>query len=191
MNSEMPDADETNDRPPRARGTRGRRAFLGTLGGVGFSVIAGCLGSSGQDTDFDVDGNEEEYREAATAYLDTATLYKAPNCNCCLEYAEYLEKTTDVTIDPKEVDDLAVIKEEYGVPEDVESCHTMDTGSYFVEGHVPREAIGKLAAEEPDIAGIALPNMPTGSPGMPGQKDGEFTIYAVTEDGSSREFMTI
>ncbi|MFC7156958.1 DUF411 domain-containing protein [Halomarina halobia] len=77
------------------------------------------------------------------------------------------------------------------VPEDVESCHTMDTGSYFVEGHVPREAIGKLAAEEPDIAGIALPDMPAGSPGMPGEKTEAFAIYAISKDGSYREFIRL
>ena len=67
----------------------------------------------------------------------------------------------------------------------------MDTGEYYVEGHVPREAIGKLAEETPDIAGIALPGMPLGSPGMPGEKTEEFVIYAVKRDGSFHELMTI
>lgn len=191
MNPNTPDADESNDRPTRRRRSLGRRAFLGTVGSVGLSAVAGCVGTSGQSTDFNADGNEKEYRDAATEYLSTATLYKTPNCNCCVEYAEYLEETTGVEIKLEEVNDLAVIKEEYGVPKDIESCHTMDTGSYFVEGHVPREAIGKMAAEEPDITGITLPDMPSGSPGMPGKKVGEFTIYAVAEDGSSREFMTL
>jgi hypothetical protein len=191
MNPNTPDVDESNDRSTRARDTLGRRGFLGALGGVGLAALAGCTGSSERGTGFDANGNGEEFRDAATEYLDTATLYKAPNCNCCLEYAEYLEETTEAEINPEKVNDLAVIKEEYEVPEDVESCHTMDTESYFVEGHVPREAIGKLAVEEPDIAGIALPDMPTGSPGMPGEKDGTFTIYAVNEDGSTREFMTL
>ena len=191
MNSNTPDADELNDRPIQTQRTLSRRAVLGTLGSVGLGAIAGCVGSGEQGTDFDVNGNEKEFQDAATAYLGTATLYKAPNCTCCLKYAEYLEKTTDAKIESKEVDDLAVIKEEYGIPKDVESCHTMDTESYFVEGHVPREAIGKMALEEPDIAGISLPGMPTGSPGMPGEKTEEFVIYAVKEDGSSHEFMIL
>lgn len=191
MDSNTPDADELNDRPTRTQRTLSRRALLGTLGGVGLSAIAGCTGSDEQGTDFDANGNEKEFRDAATAYLGTATLYKAPNCSCCLEYAEYLEETTNAEIESEEVDDFAVIKEEYGVPEEVESCHTMDTESYLVEGHVPREAIGKMALEEPDIAGIALPDMPTGSPGMPGEKEEEFVIYSVPNDGSVREFITL
>lgn len=200
MDSNTSTADELNDRPPRAQPQRtlSRRAFLGTFGGVGLSVIAGCTGSgeegaeSGdQGANFDANGNGKEYRDAATAYLDTATLYKAPNCTCCREYTEYLEETTGVEVKSEEVDDLAVIKEEYDIPKDVESCHTMDTESYFVEGHVPREAIGKVAVEKADIAGIALPDMPIGSPGMPGEKTEEFIIYAVNEDGSSHEFMTL
>ena len=191
MNPDTFDINDSNNQLPRTRRTLGRRAVLCTLGSVGLGAIAGCVGSGKQDTDFTANEDKKEFRDAATAYLSTATLYKAPNCICCLEYAEYLEKTTDAEIESKEVDDLAVIKEEYGVPKDVESCHTMDTGSYFVEGHVPREAIGKMAVEEPDIAGIALPDMPLGSPGMPGEKTEKFVIYAVKEDGSSHEFMIL
>lgn len=32
--------------------------------------------------------------------------------------------------------------------------------------------------EETGVAGISLPEMPAGSPGMPGEKDGEWTAYA-------------
>ena len=191
MDSNTFDANDPNNQLPGTRRTLSRRVVLGTLGSVGLGAIAGCVGSSKQETDFISNEDEKELQDAASAYLSTATLYKAPNCTCCLKYAEYLEKTTDAEIESEEVDDLAVIKEEYGVPKDVESCHTMDTESYFVEGHVPREAIGKMALEEPDIAGIALPDMPLGSPGMPGEKTEEFVIYAVKEDGSSHEFMRL
>src|SRR5690606_19855532 len=60
------------------------------------------------------------------------------------------------------------------------SCHTAVVDGYFVEGHVPVEAIVKLLQESADIAGIALPGMPSGSPGMPGEKNGLWTIYALT-----------
>ncbi len=42
---------------------------------------------------------------------------------------------------------------------------------YFIEGHVPIEAIEKLLTEKPEIDGIALPQMPSGSPGMSGFKN--------------------
>jgi hypothetical protein len=178
--------------------TFNRRAFLGTLGVAGLGVLAGCTSAS-QDTasqgtvKFETGGNEKQLRQAAATFLGsgTGTMYKVPNCNCCLEYKQYLETTTEASIDVVKVDDLARIKDKYNVPRDVESCHTLDIGEYFIEGHVPREAIGKLALEKPDILGIALPDMPAGSPGMSGQKTEEFVIYAVEKDGSSHEFMRI
>ena len=168
-----------------------RRTFLSAAGGVGASALAGCLGSSNHTANFETGDDAERLRDAASSYLDTATLYKAPYCSCCLEYRKYLEATTGVRIDVVKVTDLAKTKEKYNVPRDVESCHTMDTGEYYVEGHVPREAIGKLAEVTPDIAGIALPGMPLGSPGMPGEKSEAFVVYAVSGDGSFDEFMTI
>lgn len=168
-----------------------RRSLLSGMGIAGLTALAGCTQSVAQGSEFETDGDDEHLRTVASTYLTEGTLYKAPNCNCCLEYTAYLEESTDADIEVVEVDDLAEIKEEYGVPEDVESCHTVDIGDYYVEGHVPLEAIGKLAEETPDIAGIALPNMPRGSPGMPGEKTEEFIISAVSDDGSYREFMRI
>ena len=45
--------------------------------------------------------------------------------------------------------------------------------------------------EKPDIKGIAMPGMPSGSPGMPGSKSGDFIIYQINMDGSTSEFMRI
>ncbi len=183
--------DPQRDRTNRHKGRISRRSVLSGLGAIGIGTLAGCLGSPNTDAEFSTGGDDEQYREAAASFLTTATLYKTPSCECCLEYTSYLEEATDADIEVVEVDDLAETKDEYNVPRDVESCHTMDAGEYFVEGHVPQEAIGKLAVEEPDVAGIALPNMPRGSPGMPGKKAEEFVIYAVSDDGSYDEFMTI
>ena len=71
----------------------------------------------------------------------------------------------------------------------MQSCHTTTIGNYFVEGHIPIEAIEKLMTEKPNIKGIAMPGMPSGSPGMPGAKQGPFIIYAIGNDGSVGEFM--
>lgn len=185
------DTDPHRDRMNRHERQLSRRSVLSGLGAIGIGTLAGCLGSSNTNTDFETDGDTERYREAVTSFLTMPTLYKTPGCKCCLEYTSYLEETTDADIQVKDVDDLADIKQEYNIPRDVESCHTMDTGEYFVEGHVPREAIGKLALEEPDVAGIALPGMPQGSPGMPGEKNEEFIVHAVSDDKSYDEFMTL
>lgn len=118
-----------------------------------------------------------------------ATLYKSSNCGCCSKYAPYLEsKGFDLKIVIAE--DIAKIKKEYGVPYDMESCHTLVIGDYFVEGHIPVEAIEKLLLEKPDIDGITLPGMPSGSPGMPGSKTEDFIIYSL-KGGEQSEFLIL
>jgi len=82
-------------------------------------------------------------------------------------------------------EDMTNIKQEYGISSDMESCHTAVFGNYVVEGHVPFEAIEKLLEEKPDIRGIALPEMPAGSPGMPGVKGEPFTVYALSDQEPS------
>lgn len=113
-----------------------------------------------------------------------ATLYKNPQCSCCEGYAAYL-RDNGFTVDVKPSNDLAQISAEAGVPAEMEGCHTMFVDGYVVDGHVPVRTIRKLLSERPKIAGITLPGMPMGSPGMGGEKSGPFTIYAVTKDGAA------
>lgn len=87
-------------------------------------------------------------------------------------------------------EDMASIKAGYKIPRDMESCHTTVIGDYFVEGHVPIKAVEKLLNEKPNIEGIALPGMPSGSPGMSGAKVEKFKIYAIS-NGTARSFMTL
>lgn len=111
-----------------------------------------------------------------------ATLYKNPQCTCCEGYAAYLRQSGfDVEVKP--TNDLAEISQKAGVPEAYQGCHTTLVDGYVVDGHVPVEVVKKLLSERPAIAGITLPGMPTGSPGMFGQKTEPFIIYAVTKDG--------
>lgn len=118
------------------------------------------------------------------------TVFKSPTCGCCAVYTRYLDnKGYDVTIN--EIPDTSTEQKKYGVPNQMRSCHTSIVGNYFVEGHVPIEAIEKLLAEKPSIKGIAMPGMPAGSPGMPGSKSGPFIIYAINNDGSVQEFMRL
>jgi len=63
---------------------------------------------------------------------------------------------------------------------------------YVVEGHIPEEAVQKLLAEKPDIKGIGMAGMPSGSPGMPGPKTSDFVIYEITHEGTKGNiFITI
>ncbi len=88
------------------------------------------------------------------------------------------------------MEDMTSIKQAYQIPQNMISCHTAVIEDYFVEGHVPVEAIKKMLEEKPAIDGIALPGMPPGSPGMPGKKTEALKIYALS-DGKKSEFMVI
>ena len=113
-----------------------------------------------------------------------ATMYKNPQCICCEGYAAYLRQN-GFEVDVKPTNDLAEISQKAGVPEKYQGCHTMFVDGYVVDGHVPVEIVRKLLSERPAIAGITLPGMPSGSPGMTGQKTQTFVIYAVTKDGKA------
>lgn len=114
---------------------------------------------------------------APAAFAATqATLYRNPDCGCCLDYAAYL-KAEGFAVTVITTDELADVKARHSVPHALQACHTTLIGTYVVEGHVPATALRRLLAEKPPIAGIALPGMPAGSPGMGGTKTGPFSIY--------------
>jgi len=110
------------------------------------------------------------------------TLHKSPYCGCCGVYGSYLEGL-DYAVEVNDTEDMASIKKQFEVPYELESCHTMEVAEYVIEGHIPEAAIQKLLTEKPDIKGIGMAGMPSGSPGMPGPKNGEFVIYEITHEG--------
>jgi len=106
------------------------------------------------------------------------TLYRNPNCNCCLDYAAYLRGAGfEVSVDSKQ--DLAVLRKQLHVPEKFEGCHVSVIGNYAVEGHVSANSIRKLLAEHPPIVGISIPGIPPGTPGMTGRKTGPLPVYEI------------
>lgn len=140
-------------------------------------------------------GSNTETYEPQLAVADfgvgqSVTLYKSPNCGCCSGHAKALEEAGfDVTIE--ETNNLDAIKQSKNIPPTGASCHTSVIGDYVVEGHVPLEAIEKLLTEKPDIAGIGLPGMPIGTPGMPGRKIAPYEIYQLSTDGDMSSYITI
>ena len=118
-------------------------------------------------------------------------IHKSLTCGCCSTYASYVDGKVSPKVNTLDTKGSDEIKIKYGIPSELQSCHTTIIGDYFIEGHMPLEAVEKLLKEKPNIKGIALPGMPSGSPGMPGPKSGEFVIYAVNNDGTSNEFMRI
>lgn len=116
-------------------------------------------------------------------------VYKSPTCGCCVGYASEL-KRQGYNVETVSTVNMSEIKDKYKIPREMESCHTVVIGDYFIEGHVPLEVVEKLLLEKPDIDGIALPNMPAGTPGMPGIKQGTYTIYQLV-DGEYSEYVII
>lgn len=86
--------------------------------------------------------------------------------------------------------DLGRVKSRYRVPRELQSCHTAIVDGYVVEGHVPAEVIRRLVAERPAIAGVAVPGMPIGSPGMevPGRGVEPYAVIAFDEFGRREVF---
>ena len=131
-------------------------------------------------------------KKEALANIDNKKIvevFKTPTCGCCYGYVLFLEKEK-FKVKQTDMRSLHSIKQKYNIPVEMQSCHTTIMGRYFIEGHVPIEAINKLLKEQPDIDGIALPGMPIGTPGMPGDKDEPYVIYQLT-DGKFSVFMTI
>lgn len=123
--------------------------------------------------------NEKEIQEPETKEI---TVYKRPNCLCCTKWVSYLEEN-GFSVNAQPSDTLDAVKEHYLVPEELESCHTALVDGYVVEGHVPAESINKLLSSKPSVQGIAVPDMPTGTPGM-GNDGTPFEVYLFDKEGN-------
>lgn len=171
-----------------------RRRFLylfGALGALGLVGIAGCGGpkQAQQPTAQQEPPEQKQPEQPIDLGTLTVALYRSPTCSCCKEYDKYLG-ANGFTVQSTVTEDMNSIKNSFDIPEKMWSCHTMKVGRYFVEGHVPIEAIQKLLKEQREIDGIALPGMPSGSPGMGGIKTEPFVVYAITQ-GQTEEFIKI
>jgi hypothetical protein len=157
-----------------------------------FVISAGFIYFAEKDANIS-NGSIEKSKKIDLAYSfgnnQKVTIYKSPNCGCCVGYAKELKKR-GFNVDIIKTEDMEAVKEKYGILQDKQSCHTMIAGDYFVEGHVPMEAVKKLLKEKPKIDGIGLPRMPSGTPGMPGPKRAPYKVYQSKDDVFS-EFLTI
>lgn len=113
-------------------------------------------------------------------------VYKDPSCGCCGAWIEHI-KANGISVDVRESDDMSTIKAQLGVPEGLQSCHTAQIDGYIVEGHVPADDVKRLISERPDAAGLSVPGMPIGSPGM--EMGDEKDPYAVVLYGPKGDFV--
>ncbi|MEZ5284563.1 MAG: DUF411 domain-containing protein [Vicinamibacterales bacterium] len=125
------------------------------------------------------------YAAQAQAALPPVTVYKSSTCGCCSKWVEHL-RASGFSVEARDVSDaqLEAVGAQAGVTGDLDSCHTALVGGYAVEGHVPAADIKRMLSEKPAIAGIAVPGMPIGSPGMEqGSTTQPFDTIAFTKDG--------
>ena len=116
------------------------------------------------------------------------TVYRSPTCGCCGKWIEHV-KSHNISIKDVISDDMDAIKQKYGVPEKLASCHTAVIDGYVVEGHVPAEDIYKLMHDKPKVVGISAPGMPMGSPGMEmGGRQDHFQVVSFDKDGNVAVF---
>lgn len=145
-----------------------RRAIL-------VALVAGVLGA----------GDLIEARQKSPV----VDVYKTPTCGCCSKWVEHLQKN-GFTVRATNLESLAEVKAKYHVPGQLQSCHTATVNGYVVEGHVPSSDVRKLLKERPPIAGLAVPGMPIGSPGMetPGTKAHPYDVVAFDKKGKTRVY---
>ena len=117
------------------------------------------------------------------------TVYKDPGCGCCKNWIQYLTKH-GYTVDAKNARDMPAVKRMLGVPAPLAACHTAVVNGYLLEGHVSAEDIDRLLAQKPKIAGIAVPGMPVGSPGMAGPHAQRYQVLGFDKKGKITVFAT-
>jgi len=93
-------------------------------------------------------------------------------------------------VEVQDLPELSAIRRRYGVTDEASSCPTGLIGGYAIEGHVPAADVIRLLDEAPDVAGIAVPGMPLGSPGMEGRNGAReaYQTMLIARNGSLSVF---
>ena len=126
--------------------------------------------------------------EAGPETLPETVVYHDPTCGCCGKWMAHMREAGFV-VRSETGSDMASVKQQFNVPTSLRSCHTAVVGGYVIEGHVPASDVKRLLAEKPDVAGIAVPGMPVGSPGMEyGETRHAFDVVSFDKAGGTETF---
>lgn len=120
----------------------------------------------------------------------TLTVYKSPTCGCCEKWITHL-KTENLLAEAIHPPQMSRVKSDLGIAAEHRSCHTaVSPEGYLFEGHVPAKFIREFLASPPANAiGLAVPDMPAGSPGMEmGSRFDAYEIIQLNRDGSSEVY---
>lgn len=92
-------------------------------------------------------------------------------------------RTNGFRVKPVAVEDTSIERKRRGIPDELGGCHTGVVNGYAIEGHVPAREIKRLLAERPAAAGLAVPGMPQGSPGMESPTPQAYNVLLVDKKG--------
>lgn len=124
---------------------------------------------------------------ASSAFADPVIeVHSDPNCGCCGAWVEHLQDNGFEVAHHKQPD-MRSIKIEQGVAPELASCHTAMVEGYVIEGHVPAADIKQLLEQRPDIAGLSVPGMPHGTPGMETGRVDDYAVLSFTRDDRTPE----
>lgn len=127
---------------------------------------------------------------AAETSNEDIKVYRDPGCECCHRWINHLEENKFSVLDIL-TSDMATVKNSVELPELMTSCHTAIIEGYVIEGHVPAADIRRLLTERPDIAGLSVPQMPVGTPGMEmGEQKDNFNVYQFDREGKHSVYTT-
>ena len=121
--------------------------------------------------------------DAAAQDAPLVVVYKSPTCGCCAKWVD-LMREAGFRLEVHDTDNVNAVKVQHGVTHDLQSCHTALVDGYVLEGHVPAEVVRRFLAERPMFAGLAVPGMPMGSPGMEGPYKDRYDVIAFRRDGA-------
>lgn len=118
-----------------------------------------------------------------TVWATDIKVYKSPWCGCCTAWSQHM-RDNGFNVTEIKREDMVSIKQELGVPQQLESCHTAVVEGYVIEGHVPAQDVKRLLAEKSTAKGLSAPGMPVGSPGMEqGSHKDHYNVVSFGEEG--------
>jgi hypothetical protein len=121
-------------------------------------------------------------------------VYKTATCGCCTKWVDHMRAAGfQVTARDVSQAELDTVKAKHGVPPAMHSCHTGLIDGYAIEGHIPAREVRRFLTERPAVAGLAVPGMPLGSPGMevPGATPRPYAVMTFDRAGQTQVFATV